>query len=214
MTDFEALKRAMGDLEDETVMEMLQGALSEGAESVGLAMHACQDGMNIVGDKFESGVYFVADLIFAGDLMSEAMELLKPAFAGGGGGENLGRMILCTVEGDIHDIGKNIVKSVLEATGIEVLDLGVDVAPSAIVEAARKEGISVIALSGVLTLAIDAMKATVEEFVKADMRDNVKIIIGGAPVTEEYCKVVGADRWSQSVPLSVNICRDWLTGGE
>ena len=209
MVDFEALKTAMGDLEDDKVMTMIDEVLTGSKEDVKRAVQACQDGMNIVGDKFGSGEYYVADLIFSGELMTDAMAKLKPAFAGSGA-ESVGRIILCTVEGDIHDIGKNIVKSLMEGGGIDVLDLGIDIAPATIVEAAKKEKINVIALSGVLTLAIDSMKATVEAFSKAGMRDNVKILIGGAPVTEEYCKVVGADAWSQMAPEGVNICRNWL----
>ena len=183
MVDFDALKKAMGDLDDDKVMAMINEALTGSTEDVKRAVQACQEGMNIVGDKFGSGEYYVADLIFSGELMSDAMAKLKPAFAGSGS-ESVGKIILCTVEGDIHDIGKNIVKSLMEGGGIDVLDLGIDIAPATIVEAAKKEKINVIALSGVLTLAIDSMKATVEAFSKAGMRDNVKILIGGAPVTE------------------------------
>ena len=210
MIDFNILKTAMGDLDDDTVMAMVKEALSGGMEDVKRAVQACHEGINIVGDKFSSGEYFVADLIFSGDLMNNAMALLKPVFAGSGT-KSIGKIILCTVEGDIHDIGKNIVKSLMEGAGIEVVDLGIDVAPAVIVETAKKEKIKVIALSGVLTLAINSMKATVEAFSKAGMRDNVKILMGGAPVSNEYCKVVGADAWTQAAHEGVNICRNWLT---
>lgn len=120
-------------------------------------------------------------------------------------------MILCTVEGDLHDIGKNIVKSMMEAGGFEVLDLGIDVSPVAIVKAVKENDIKIIGLSGVLTLAIDSMKATVDALKTEGMRDGVKVIVGGAPVTAEYCKTVGADAWSLNVAEGVNICRKWVS---
>ncbi len=210
MIDFEKLRTAMGELDSDIVMALLEKLMAEGGEGADRAMVACQEGMKIVGDLFETGEYFVADLIFAGELMTQAMDLIKPAIAAGGGG-NIGKMILCTVKGDIHDIGKNIVKAMMEAGGIEVIDLGIDVAPVTIVNAAKEHRIKVIGLSGVLTLALDSMKDTVDEFRKAGMREDVKIIMGGAPVTADYCKSVGADAWSQNAADSVNVCRNWLS---
>jgi len=121
----------------------------------------------------------------------------------------MGKMILCTVEGDLHDIGKNIVKAMLEASGFSVIDLGIDVKPSDIVRTAKEEGITIIGLSGVLTLAIDAMKATVEAFKDAGMRQDVKIIIGGAPVNQAVCDVVGADSWAVNPADTIKMCREW-----
>ena len=118
-------------------------------------------------------------------------------------------MILCTVEGDLHDIGKNIVRAMLEASGFEVIDLGIDVKPSEIVNTAKEQGIKIIGLSGVLTLAIDSMKATVEAFKDAGMRDDVHIVIGGAPVTAEVCKLVGADGWAINPADTIKLCRGW-----
>ncbi len=210
MADFEKLKKAMGELDDDAVIGIVREIMSEGGNEAQLALEACQEGMNIVGDLFQSGEYFVADLIFAGDLMTRAMDIIKPALTKSTGGR-VGRMIFCTVKGDLHDIGKNIVKAMLEAGGFEVIDLGIDVAPETIVKASMDNDIKIVALSGVLTLAIDSMKATVEAFKKAGMRDNVKIIVGGAPVTAEYCKAIGADDWSVNAAKTVKICRDWAT---
>ena len=210
MVDCEALKQAMGDLDEETVFTLLNEVMEGGGAQVNEAMKACQEGMNIVGDRFDSGEYFVSDLVFAGDLMTGAMDILRPAFAGKSEGPGAGRIIFCTVEGDLHDIGKNIVKAILEAGGIEVIDLGIDVPASVIVETAKKENIRVIALSGVLTLAIESMKATIQALEEAGIRDNVKVIIGGAPVTEAYCNFVGADAWSQNATLTLDIVRKWL----
>ncbi len=209
--DFNKLREAMGELEEEIVLEMMNDVMKDGGTEVQEAMKACQEGMNIVGERFAAQEYFVSDLIFAGVLMSSAMDIIRPALLHGSGGD-LGKMILCTVEGDLHDIGKNIVRSMLEASGFTVVDLGIDVKPEDIINAAREQGISIIALSGVLTLAIDAMKKTVEAFKAAGMRDDIKIIIGGAPVNADVSKVVGADAWAINPNDTIKTCRAWAGG--
>lgn len=207
MIDFENLAQAMGELDEDTVKELLEQVTT--TEDAGKAMEACQEGMNTVGKLFEEGEYFVGDLIYAGELMTDAVEVLKPLLAVGESAGTKSRMILCTVKDDLHDIGKNIVRSMLEAGGFEVLDLGIDVAPEKIVQTAKEEGIKIIALSGVLTLALDSMKATIEAFKAAGMRDAVKIIIGGCPVTEDACKAMGADEWAYSPQKTVAVCQGW-----
>jgi methanogenic corrinoid protein MtbC1 len=209
MSSLEDLKNAMGSLDGDEVSRLLGEVMASGSVDADKALAACQEGMNVVGAKFETGEYFVADLIYAGDIMSEAAASLKPLL-GGGSAARLGKMVLATVKGDIHDIGKNIVKAVLEAGGIDVIDLGVDVAPTAIVEAVKANDAKIVGLSGVLTLAIDSMKATVEAFMADGSRNRVKIIIGGNPVNENYCRHVGADAWSLNAVESAEICRKWL----
>jgi methanogenic corrinoid protein MtbC1 len=157
MSSLDDLKNAMGSLDGDGIARILGELTKSGGVDANQALAACQEGMNIVGSKFETGEYFVADLIYAGDLMNEAATTLKPLLAGESAAR-LGKMVMATVKGDIHDIGKNIVKSIMEAGGIEVIDLGVDVAPESIVEAVKKNGANIVGLSGVLTLAIDSMK--------------------------------------------------------
>lgn len=209
MVDFGELAQAMGDLDEDTVKEMLEEVMSDGGSQAQNAMDACQKGMDIVGKNFEEGEYFVGDLIYAGELMTDAVGILKDALVSGDGGSSKARMILCTVKDDLHDIGKNIVRSMLEAAGFEVLDLGIDVPAQTIVDTAKKENINIIALSGVLTLAIDSMKAAVQAFADAGMRDKVKIIIGGAPVSEDAMKITGADEWAHSPQKTVAVCQGW-----
>ena len=204
------LKTAVGDLDDEAVSRLLEAFASSGGEGADKLLSACQEGMDIVGQRYESGEYYVADLIFAGEIMSQAAMALKPFLAGKTGG-NTGKMVLCTVKGDIHDIVKNIVKSLLEAEGIEVVDLGIDVAPDAIVRAVKENGVQVLAMSGVLTLAIESMRDTVAALSEAGLRDTVKVVIGGAPVSADFCKIVGADAWTLSAAEGVRICRAWLS---
>ena len=207
--DFEAVKNAMADLEEDELLELMNQVMADGGKSVNEAVSAMQEGMQQVGDRFESGEYFVADLIYAGEIMTEAMEIIKPALSGEGGG-TVGRLILCTVKDDLHDIGKNIVRAMLEAAGFEVLDLGIDTPKEKIVETAKAEGIKIIALSGVLTLALDSMKEVVDTFKDAGLREDVKIIIGGAPVSAEVCAAMGADDWAHSPQRTVEICKGWL----
>ena len=205
--DYKEITAAMQDLDEDSLLELMNSVMSGEGDAIE-ALTACQAGMEGVGKLFEEGEYFVGDLIYTGEIMTQAVEILKPALAAGEGG-NLGKMILCTVKDDLHDIGKNIVKTLLEAGGFEVLDLGVDTPAEKIVETAKSEGIKIIALSGVLTLALDSMKATVDAFTAAGMRNNVKIIVGGAPVNENAFKNITADAWASSPQKTVSICRDW-----
>ena len=205
MIDFEKLAQTMGELDEETVKELLEQVAS--TDEANKAMEACQEGMNTVGKLFEDGEYFVGDLIYAGELMSDAVEILKPYLAAGEASGAKTKMILCTVKDDLHDIGKNIVRSMLEASGFEVLDLGIDCPAEKIVETAKAEGIKIVALSGVLTLALDSMKATVDELKAAGV--DAKVIIGGAPVSAEACRTIGADEWAHSPQKTVQVCTAW-----
>ncbi len=208
MLDSEKLMEAMGDLDEDTVKETLDNVMAEGGSEAQAALAACQKGMDIVGKRFEEGEYFVGDLIYAGELMTDSVEILKDALAGGtGDGQQKTKMLLCTVQADLHDIGKNIVKAMLEANGFDVLDLGIDVAPEKVVEAVKANNIKIVALSGVLTLAIDSMKKTIEALKAAGL--DCKVIIGGAPVSEEAMKITGADEWAYSPQKTVDTCRKW-----
>ena len=205
MIDFENLAVAMGELDEDAVKEILETV--DNAEDANAAMEACQKGMDTVGKLFEDGEYFVGDLIYAGELMTDAVEVLKPYLAGAQTAGTKTRMILCTVKDDLHDIGKNIVRSMLEANGFDVLDLGIDCPAEKVVETAKAEGIKIVALSGVLTLALDSMKATVDAIKAAGLA--CKVIIGGAPVSAEACVNIGADEWAHSPQKTVATCKAW-----
>lgn len=207
MIDFEALATAMGELDEDTVKELLEEVMADGGSEANKAMDACQKGMDTVGKLFEEGEYFVGDLIYAGELMTDAVAILKDALVSGESAGPKTRMILCTVKDDLHDIGKNIVRSMLEANGFDVLDLGIDCPAQKIVDTAKAEGIKIVALSGVLTLALDSMKATVEAIKSAGLE--CKVIIGGAPVSAEACRNIGADEWAHSPQKTVQVCKEW-----
>ena len=208
MLDFEKLAAALGELDEETMVEMLQGVMAEGGTETPKAMEACQKGMDTVGRLFEEGEYFVGDLIYAGELMTQAVDILKDGLIGSNSGSSeKTKMIICTVKDDLHDIGKNIVKAMLEASGFEVIDLGIDVPAATVVEAVKANNVKIVALSGVLTLAIDSMKATIDAL-KAEGLDT-KVIIGGAPVSADVCARVGADEWAYSPQKTVETCKKW-----
>lgn len=206
--DYDKLEQAMADLQEQTVLDMMGSITDEGGDAQ-LALEACTRGLETVGRLFEEKVYFLPDLIFAGEVMTAAAEIVKPLLSDVES-KGLEKMILATVKDDLHDIGKNIVKAMMEAAGFEVIDLGINVAPETIVQTAKEQNIRIIGLSGVLSLAIGSMKATIDCFTEAGMRDDVKIIIGGNPVTETTFQLVGADAWALSPYRGVQICKAWV----
>lgn len=210
MVDYLKLRDAMGDLDEAAAMEQIEIILNTPDVDVDEAVKACQEGLNIVGDRFETGEYFVGDLIYSGDLMGEIFAKLKPLMGESSEGR-LGKMVICTVEGDLHDIGKNIVKVMLETAGFNVIDLGIDTPVETVVNTMKESGCKILAMSGVLTLAIDSMKRTVDALAEAGMRDDIHVIIGGAPVTAEYAKYVKCDAWTLNAAETVRICREWAS---
>ena len=211
MVDIKQLCEDMGDLEEDAVLEALQQVMDEGGAQAQEALKACQDGMSIIGERFEEGEYFVSDLIFAGDLMTEAVEALKDALVHDKDAETNVKMILCTVEGDLHDIGKNVVRAMLEASGFTVIDLGIDVPAGKIIDTMKEQDVHIVGLSGVLTMAVDSMKNIVDEIESAGLRDTTKIIIGGTPTSQEACEFVRADDWAFSPQKTVEVCSKWAS---
>ena len=188
------------------VKACVQQAIDEGIPANEILEQGLLAGMNIIGQKFKNNEVFVPEVLIAARAMSKGIEILRPHLVADGV-EEKGTVVLGTVKGDLHDIGKNIVKAMLDANGFDVVDLGIDVPAEKIVETAQAEGIKIIALSGVLTLAIDSMKETVEALRAAG--HDCKVIIGGAPVSEKAMEVVGADAWAHSPQTTINICKGW-----
>ncbi len=213
MADFKKLAELLGDLDEEGVLGFLDDfvAGNPSSEDGFAAVKACQVGMAKVGDLFEKGEYFVGDLIFAGEILTGAIDKLKPILKGEGG-EKKGNLVLGTVHGDLHDIGKNIFKNMVEIAGFEVYDIGIDQAPEAFVAKIKEVKPIVVGMSGVLTLALDSMKDTVDAIKAAGLRDSVKIIIGGNPVTKEACEQIGADAFTTNAAEGVRICTAWAEG--
>jgi 5-methyltetrahydrofolate--homocysteine methyltransferase len=163
-------------------------------------------GMNIIGGKFKRGEVFVPEVLVAARAMNNASTTLKPALIKAGV-EPVGKAIICTVKGDLHDIGKNLVKMMVEGKGIEVVDLGVDCGEDKIVEAVRTSGAKVVCLSALLTTTMMAQKDVISAIKTAGLRDSIKIMVGGAPVTQSFADEIGADAYSPDAASAAEICR-------
>ena len=186
-----------------------QAALAAGIEPMALIAETMVPAMDEVGRLFEAEDYFVPELLLAGRAMKSAMELLRPLMVASG--EKLSaRVVIGTVKGDLHDIGKNIVASMLEGSGFEVVDLGTDVAPEKFVAAVTQQQPQIVCMSALLTVTMPAMKITIDAMKTAGVRTRVKVLIGGAPVTMQYAREIGADGYSENASGAVGLVRTLL----
>lgn len=186
-----------------------EAALAEGAQPLQIISESMIPAMDEVGRLFEAEEYFVPELLLAGRAMRSALDLLRPLMAAAG--EKLAtRIVIGTVKGDLHDIGKNIVASMLEGSGFEVIDLGSDVAPEKFVAAVEERKPQVLCMSALLTVTMPAMKTTIEALAAAGLRGQVKVLIGGAPVTQQYAREIGADGYSENASGAVGVVRGLL----
>jgi len=206
LIDFDNLAAEMGALNEQAVLSVARRVAAEEPENAGTVMEALSRGMEIVGEKFDSLAYFVGDLIFAGEVFSEVLEILQPTFPKPPENAEKKKVILATVEGDLHDIGKNIVRLVLQSKGLEVLDLGVNVSPAIIVRRTVEEGARIVALSGVLTFALNSMERTIAALAAAGIRDQVTVVVGGACVNEAMARKMGADAYGKTPADTAAIC--------
>ena len=205
------LVNAIADMREEEALTLVKKMMEDGSEPTAI-LDAARDAMEVVGQRYEKGDYFLPELILAGEMLGQISELLKPELAKMPEVERHGKVLIGTVEGDIHDIGKNIVSFMLDVNGFEVLDLGVDVPPQKFVEAIGDFQPQVVALSGFLTLAFDAMKNTVTAIEAAGLRDKVKIMLGGGQVNEEISNYAGADAYGNDAMAGVSLAREWVGG--
>ena len=203
------LTKAVADLQEEEAIKLVNDQLDAGTDPNAILVEA-RNGMETVGKRFGDGEYFLPELIFSAEIFKELTEIIKPRMQAEVKQEKLGKVIVGTVAGDIHDIGKDIVVFMLDISGYEVLDLGVDVPPAKFVECIKETGAEVVALSGFLTLAFDAMKETVEAISAAGLRDKVKIMIGGGQIDEEIRKHAGADAYGRDAMAGVDLAKDWI----
>ncbi len=192
--------------------ELTRSAIETGANPSDLSSQAMIPAMDEVGKRFECNEYFVPELLIAARAMKTSLELLAPLLAASGA-EPAGRVVIGTVQGDLHDIGKNLVASMLEGAGFEVVDLGVDVSAEGFVEAAREKSGTVLALSALLTTTMSQMKAVIEALSAAGVRDGTKVMIGGAPITQEYASEIGADGYNDSASAAVTLARQFVGVG-
>lgn len=200
---------AMIDMKDKEAVQIAKDLLDQGEDPLKI-MDSCKEAMGTVGKRFEKGEYFLPELIMAGEILKQISELVKPKLKGDASAEHLGKVILATVEGDIHDIGKDIVVFMLDVNGFDVLDLGIDVSAQKIVDAVKDFQPAVVGLSGFLTLAFDSMKKTVEAIEAAALRDSIKIMIGGGQIDEHVLKYSGADAYGKNAMEAVKLARGWV----
>jgi methanogenic corrinoid protein MtbC1 len=206
------LIQAIAEMQETEAVQLAQ-AMLDANEDPQLVLDACREAMTIVGSRYEEGDYFLPHLIVAGDLLQEIGELVKPKLAAEQESEQpLGEIVIGTVAGDVHDIGKDIVAFMLEVNGFKVHDLGVDVSAEKFVEKINEVQPDILALSGFLTLAFDSMKETVQAITANGLRDNLKIMIGGAPMDESVTKYIGADNYGRDATAAVRMAKDWIGG--
>jgi 5-methyltetrahydrofolate--homocysteine methyltransferase len=206
MADLKKLYNAVlnGDLK--TAVAATKDALAEGADPLEMISGYMVPAMSEVGRRYECEEYFVPELLLAARAMKGSLELIRPLLAARGV-EPAGRVVIGTVKGDLHDIGKNLVASLLEGGGFEVVDLGSDVAPEKFVQAVRDRNANIVCLSALLTVTMPAMKATMEALKNAGVRDRIKVMIGGAPVTQQYADEIGADGYGENASVAVTLAR-------
>ena len=203
------LVNAIADMKEEDALNIAKQMVEDGTKPT-VILEASREAMDIVGQRYEEGMYFLPELMLAGEMMSQISELIRPQLAKMPEVKRLGKVLIGTVEGDIHDIGKNIVTFMLDVNGFEVRDLGVDVSPQKFVDAIKDFKPQVVALSGFLTLAFDAMKDTVEAIESAGLRDKVKIMIGGGQINEEISEYAGADGYGKDAMVGVSLAKKWV----
>ena len=205
------LVKLLSDLKEPEALSLVKKAVDEGVDPMKILGEA-QEGMRIVGEKFAREEYFLPELIFSGEILKQIVEKLKPHLKEAEKTERQGKIIMGTVAGDIHDIGKNLVVFMLDVNGFEVIDLGVDVPAKKFVDAVKETGSKVVGLSGFLTLAFQTMKDTIDAISKAGLRDDVKIMIGGGQIDEQVKGFTGADAYGNDAMEAVKLAQGWIGG--
>ncbi len=206
MQDLKPLHNAILKGDAKTAKATTEAALAAGTDPMKLVQEYMMPAMAEVGRRFECNEYFVPELLLAARAMKAALELIRPLLAASGV-KPAARVALGTVKGDLHDIGKNLVMAMLEGGGYEVIDLGVNVTPEQFVAAVKGKGANIVAMSALLTTTMPAMKTTVAALQQAGVRQQVKVLIGGAPVTQKYADEIGADGYSESAAGAVNAAK-------
>lgn len=209
MEKLEEIKELLQKGRAKNVAKLVQEALDEGIEAKLILSDALLAGMSIIGDKFKNEEVFVPEVLVAARAMNKGVDVLKP-YLQDGDNESKGKAVLGTVKGDLHDIGKNLVKIMLEGKGIEVIDLGTDVSAETFIEEAKKHDVDIICCSALLTTTMVEMKRVVD-LVKAENLD-VKVMIGGAPVNQEYCDEIGADYYTDDAASAADVAKVILEG--
>ena len=204
------LVQMISDMQEEDAVKLAREMLDAGYDPVKLLGH-CREAMEMVGKRYEQGEYFLPELMLAGEMLKAIGDMAKPLIKQDAeGAKTVGTILIGTVQGDLHDIGKNIVTFMLEINGYKVIDLGIDVPVENFVESIKQHKPQVVGLSGFLTLAFDAMKQTIEAIKQAGLRENTKIMIGGGQVDETIKNYTGADAFGLNAMDAVSLCKQWV----
>ena len=210
MNDLDSIFNEISDLlqkgKAKDIVVSVEKALSAGAAPIDILEKGLISGMNIIGGKFKNGEVFVPEVLIAARAMNRASSALKPALVESGV-EPVGKAVICTVKGDLHDIGKNLVRMMIEGQGIEVMDLGVDCANEKIIEAVSNSDVRVLCLSALLTTTMPGQKDVIDALKAAGLRDKVKVMVGGAPVTQSFADEIGADAYTPDAASAAEVCR-------
>jgi 5-methyltetrahydrofolate--homocysteine methyltransferase len=196
--------------DEEQVAQLVQDGLTRGLSPSVLLEDGLIAGMNRVGKDFKSGELFIPEVLIAAKSMQAGMNVLRPLLVGSKVA-SIGKIVIGTVKGDLHDIGKNLVKMMLEGAGFEIIDLGNDISPASFVEAVRKHQPAIVGMSALLTTTMPQMKETVLALQSAGLRNSIKVMIGGAPVTSEYALEIGADAYASDAAVAVDKARSLVT---
>ncbi len=199
------------DMDIKTAKEMCKKAIAQGMDPYEFIEHAITKALVIIGDKFENEEFFLPELFMAAEIVKKSMRILEPHIKGSEKKKNLGKVVIGTAKGDMHDIGKNIVSFFLEAEGFEVIDLGVNVPAEKFVDAVRNEKPQILAISVLITLTMPEVSNTMKALEEANLRNQIKIIIGGAPITQEFVDDIGADALARNAIDGVKKCKGWVT---
>ncbi|MGA2229183.1 MAG: cobalamin-dependent protein [Syntrophobacteraceae bacterium] len=200
------LSGALKDLDEKKVNELVEKEIAGGASALDI-INACNEGMVAVGELFSKGDYFISQLIFSAEILKGVLKRLEPLLAGSVASSVKGKVVIGTVKGDIHDIGKNIVVTLLRGSGFEVIDLGVDVPAEKFVDALKQSGAKVLGMSALLNFTYPEMKNVVDAVAAAGLRDKVKVMLGGAPVNEQVREFSGADFAARDAVQAIEICK-------
>jgi corrinoid protein of di/trimethylamine methyltransferase len=206
MADLKELYDAILTGDAKKAAAVTKAAIDEGVQPMDMVTLQMVPAMAEVGRLFECEEYFVPELLLSGRAMKACMELLRPLLSKQGV-EPVGRVVIGTVKGDLHDIGKNLVACMLEGGGFEVIDLGADVAPDQFVNTVQSKNVKIVALSALLTVTMNSMRTTIQAFRDAGLREKVKIMVGGAPVTQQFADEIGADGFSENASAAVTLAR-------
>ena len=205
------LCNTLADLKEQEALAIVQKRLGAGDDPMGILDDA-RRGMEVVGKRFADGKYFIPDLVYSGEILKAINEVVKPKLTKTEEVKRGSKVVIGTVAGDIHDIGKDIVVFMLDVNGFEVYDLGVDVPVQTFIDKIKESGAPIVGLSGFLTLAYDSMKQTIEAMKDAGLRDKVKVMIGGGQITEEVMKYTGADAYGKDAMVGVSLAKKWAGG--